>query len=281
MHSEYAQLQHVHSRNAPDIDTALRAIRDATGDAFVVGEAYVPTSELSPYLRTLDVAFAFEPMNAGPDAERLRRKIPSAIRAGRIGWVLSNHDFQRFATRFSGTVRAAAMLFLSLPAPVFVFQGDEIGLPDGPGVEPPLDRAGRDRFRHPMQWDASRNGGFTAGTPWLPPIDPDVRSVEMQEHDSDSILWLYRRMIELRGELGPGLRFLDSPPGTVVLERGEHLVAVNFGEGTAPVSRRGALVVEARPGDGADPDALPPHGGWIARKGKWIARKGKGGRRSS
>jgi glycosidase len=119
-----------------------------------------------------------------------------------------------------------------------------------------------------MQWDSSPTGGFTTGTPWLPPIDPETRSVERQERDPDSILWLYRRLITLRGELGPGLQLLDSPPGTVVLERGAHVVAVNFGEAPAPLRRDGTLVLEARPGDGGDRDSLPAHGGWIARREK-------------
>lgn len=265
LHAEYARLRHVHSRNAPDIGIALQAIRQAVSEAFLVGEAYVPTSELAPYLQAFDVAFAFEPMNAGPDARRLRKTIDAALTTGKIGWVLSNHDFERFASRFTGNVRAAAMLFASLPGPLFLFQGDEIGTADGPGVEPPLDRAGRDRFRHPMQWDPSPKGGFTTGTPWLPPIDPEMRSVRLQESDPDSILWLYRRLIASRGELGSELRFLDSPPGTVVLERGAYVVAVNFGDEEAPLKLEGTLTLEARPGDGADHDVLPAHGGWIVR----------------
>jgi alpha-glucosidase len=265
LHEEYARLSHVHSGNAPDIGLALKAIRDAVGDALLIGEAYVPTADLVPYQETLDVVFAFEAMNAGPDAERLRHAIRAAHATGKIGWVLSNHDFTRFATRFGADARAAMLLFLSLPGPAFIFQGDEIGAPDGPGVEPPLDRHDRDRFRHPMQWDASPNGGFTSGTPWLPLVDPGTRNVVAQEADPGSTLQLVRRMAQLRRQLGPELRFVDSPPQTLVLERGDHLVAMNLGDHAAQVKRPGSLEAEARPGDGADAAVIPPHGAWIAR----------------
>ena len=69
------------------------------------------------------------------------------------------------------------MLLLTLPGTAFIYQGDEIGLGDGPGGDPPYDRAGRDRFRHPMQWDASPRGGFTTGEPWLPAVDPERTNV--------------------------------------------------------------------------------------------------------
>ncbi len=66
------------------------------------------------------------------------------------------------ATRVGAdAVRAAAVLLLTLPGTVFVYQGDELGMADGAGADPPIDRFGRDRHRHPMQWDASPHGGFS------------------------------------------------------------------------------------------------------------------------
>jgi alpha-glucosidase len=265
LHEEYAHLSHVNSLNAPDIGDAIGAIRDAVGEAFLVGEAYLPTWQLEPYLRKLDVVFAFEAMNAGPEAERLKSAIAAALESGKLGWVLSNHDFPRFASRFGDDTRAAALLFLSLPGPVFMFQGDEIGTENGPGVDPPLDRADRDQFRHPMQWDGSPLGGFTTGTPWLPPIDPEARNVAAQEEDPDSTLHLFERLAALRAELGDGLRFVESPAHTVVIARGDYVIAANFGERPAEVQRTGDLALEANPGDAADPQILPPHGGWIER----------------
>jgi alpha-glucosidase len=116
-----------------------------------------------------------------------------------------------------------------------------------------------------MPWDDAPNHGFTTGTPWLPVVDHDTQNVAAQEADPDSTLNLVRRLIRLRHDLAPELRFRDSPQNTVVLERGEHLAAINLGDDPAPLTRPGQLVLEARPGDGADPRLLPPHGGWIAR----------------
>lgn len=263
--AEYGQLSHVHSLNAPDIGDALRVLRDAVGDALLIGEVYLPTSQLAPYLETLDVAFAFEAMNAGPEGRRVRAAVIAAIESGKLGWVISNHDFERFASRFGASARAAAMLFLCLPGPVFMFQGDEIGMPNGPGAQPPLDRADRDRFRHPMQWDASRSGGFTTGTPWLAPIDPASRNVADQSRDPASTLELFRSLIALRASLDGEVRLLDAPPDAVVLQRGTHVVAVNFGEQPIGIRRDGELLIEARPGDGADARRLPAHGGWVAQ----------------
>lgn len=61
------------------------------------------------------------------------------------------------------------------------------------------DPVGRDGCRTPMQWNASRNGGFTgASEAWLPLGDCEAINVEKQLGDSSSMLSLYRRMIHLR-----------------------------------------------------------------------------------
>jgi glycosidase len=151
------------------------------------------------------------------------------------------------------------VLLLTLPGAAFVYQGDEIGLANGPGVEPPLDRAGRDRLRHPMQWEPRPKAGFTTGTPWLPLVGPDRRNVEDQRGDPGSLLELYRRLLRLRRSLGAGFRLLDAQPGVVAFERGEHTVAVN----TTPESRSapaGETVLATH--EGAD---LPPHAAVIVR----------------
>jgi alpha-glucosidase len=263
--AEFGGLRHVRSSNAPDIGMALDAIRQAVGDSVLVGEVFLPTAELGPYLDVLDVAFAFEPMFASDDPNALRSAILAAYQRGKLGWVLSNHDFVRHATRFGASARAAAMLFMALPGPLFMLQGDELEMPDGPGGEPPLDRAGRDRHRHPMQWDGSPNGGFTTGMPWLPLIDPRERNVEGQKHDKDSTLWLYRHLIGLRRTLSGDAALLDSPDQTIVLKRGQHRVAVNLGEQPADLETQGEILAEARPGDAANGRRLPPHGGVITR----------------
>jgi alpha-glucosidase len=224
---EAARLEHVYSRNRPEVVDALRAIREAAGDALLVGEVYLPTRELPRYLEVLDVAFAFEFLFSPWDAGPLRAAIEPAAALERVAWVMSNHDFDRLASRVGPeNVRAAGELLLTLPGMAFVYQGDEIGIANGPGADPPYDRAGRDPFRHPMQWDGSPSGGFTSGTPWLPPIDPEARNVEAQRADPDSLLNLYRRLIDERRGLGTSFRLLDARPGVVAYERDGRVVEV-------------------------------------------------------
>ncbi len=230
LHEEAAVLERVYSGNRPEVVEALAAIRAAAGDAFLVGEVFLPTSEYPRYLEALDLVFAFELLFSPWNAERLRAAIAPAAELERVAWVMSNHDFGRLASRVGrGNVRAAALLLLTLPSAAFVYQGDEIGLENGPGADPPYDRAGRDPMRHPMQWDASPNGGFTTGEPWLPAVDPVERNVEAQRTDPDSLLNFYRWLIERRRILGEGFRMLDGAPGVVSYERGEHLVEIHTG----------------------------------------------------
>jgi alpha-glucosidase len=231
----FAVLDPRHSRDAPDIGGALSELRGAVGEAFLVGEVYLPTDRLGPYLEHVDVCFSFELLHASWDAASVRRALEKAAAVGdrRTAWVMSNHDFPRLPSRVGpDQVRAATMLLLTLPGCAFVFQGDEIGMDNGPGRalgDPPDDRHGRDRFRHPMQWDASEHGGFTTGRPWLPVADPAQRNVADQERDAGSLLHLHRDLVGLRRRLGNGLELLDDvADGVLAYRRGEHVVALNL-----------------------------------------------------
>lgn len=136
---------------------------------------------------------------------------------------------------------------------------------DGPGADPPFDRAGRDGARHPMQWDASPNGGFTSGTPWLPVVDAAERNVAGQEGDPRSLLSLYRELIALRPTLGDGFAMLDSEEGVLAYERGGHVVAINLTGEEQMAPRLGDVVV--RTADGApDGDRLRPHEAVLAHR---------------
>src|SRR3954463_15755136 len=203
---EAARLDHVHSANSPDIGQALTALREAAEDALLVGEVDPPSAKIPPYLDHLDAAFGFELFHSPWDRDSLAAAIAGGVALERneqpaTAWVLSNHDFPRLPNRYGAeNVRAAALLLLPLPGPAFVYQGDEIGMADGPGADPPYDRAGRDGARHPMQWDPTENGGFTTGRPWLPAVDPAERNVEAQRDDPGSLLTLYRDLVALRRE---------------------------------------------------------------------------------
>lgn len=265
---EYARLEHRHSTNDPEIGDALAALRRAAGDRLLVGEVYLPAAQLEPYLAQLDLAFAFEFLHAPLEATAMRSVIAAAAELERVAWVLSNHDFGRASTRFGpGSERLAALLLLTLPGAAFVYQGEEIGQLEGPGAEPPFDRAGRDGARHPMQWDAGRSGGFTTGSPWLGPVDPRARNVAAQERDPDSLLWLYRRAIALRRELRGPLRFRDdAAEGVLAYERGEHLIALNLGGQARPAPVAGELALATSgPMVGPAPAELEPLQGFVAR----------------
>ncbi|HEX4719240.1 MAG TPA: alpha-amylase family glycosyl hydrolase [Thermoleophilaceae bacterium] len=249
------QLQLIHSRNDPDIVQALAVMRAAAGDALLVGEVYLRSALVKPYLEYLDTAFAFELYQSPWQADALRGAITRTLAAGAFAWVLSNHDFPRLVTRYGAeNAASAALILLTLPGLAFVYAGDEIGMPDGPGVQPPLDRAGRDSHRHPMQWEPGALGGFTTGTPWLPLINAPGVSVAEQEADDDSLLGLYRRLIALRPLLGTSLEMLDSDPAVVAYRRGDYVVAINAG--LVPVSSpaTGEVIIATRPA------ALAPNG---------------------
>jgi alpha-glucosidase len=246
-----ARLALVHSRNAPDTGEALAHIRAACGRrAFLVGEVYLPAARWQPYSDHFDAVFAFELLLARWEAPELRDAIEACTRVpGQAAWVMSNHDFGRLATRFGReNARAAALLLLTLPGPAFLYQGDEIGQGDGPPGESRFDRAGRDRYRHPMQWDASPSGGFTTGEPWLPAIDPLERNVEAQRDDPASFLSLVRDLVGLRRVLGGGFELLDTPEGVIAYRRGDHTVAVNTTGDSLAVPLQGEARLETKPG---------------------------------
>jgi alpha-glucosidase len=274
---EAGGLEHRHSRNAPGIAEALATLRAGAGEeALLVGEVYLPSAQLAPYLEQLDVAFAFELLHARWEAGALREAIEGALAAGgadgRIAWVLSNHDFPRLPDRVgAANTRAAALLALTLPGPVFVYQGDEIGMADGPGREPPDDRAGRDRHRHPMRWDDDApHGGFSAGEPWLPAIAVEGGAVATQARDPGSMLALYRDLIAARRTLGDGLRFIDdTAEGVLAYRRGpHHVVVLNAAEGPRAAPAAGAIVRATHPSRlpaGAPaPARLQPGEGFLA-----------------
>ena len=257
-----AKLALTYSRNAPDTGAALAKIREACGDALLVGEVYLPSARWQPYSDYFDAVFAFELLHSPWDARLLRAAIEATTRQRHPAWVMSNHDFGRLSTRFGEqNARAAAMLLLTLPGPAFLYQGDEIGQGEGP-AESSNDRAGRDRHRHPMQWDASPGGGFTAGEPWLGLVDPARRNVAEQRDDPESMLSLVRELIALRRELGEDFELLDSAEGIVAFRRGRHTVAINTTAEPLPAPVGGEPRIQTAAGALQD-GVLAPHAGAI------------------
>jgi alpha-glucosidase len=159
-------------------------------------------------------------------------------------WTGSNHDVSRLATRWAdgepAKVRCALLILLTLRGTPFLYQGDEIGLVDGPIEQSDLRDAvgirywpyykGRDAARTPMPWSNSPGGGFTRPgvTTWLPMADPAQGNVADQDGDPDSVLAFTRRAIACRAgsddlAVGP-YRSLPSPADAWVFERGHGTV---------------------------------------------------------
>ena len=246
LHPDGQGLDPVHSRDDPEIGIALEALRDAAGDAALIGEVYLPGARLGPYLERLDQVFSFDLLHAPWDATALAAVLEGIGGARGIAWVLSNHDFSRVASRWGEeAMRAAALLLLTMPGSAFLYQGEEIGMVDGPGGGPRLDRFGRDSFRHPMQWQPGEGGGFTAGsTPWLPPVDPARRNVADQRRDAGSMLALFRRLIAARRSISGPLAEIEARDGLLRYRRGSHRIVINAGSEPRSVGALGEGRVE-------------------------------------
>ncbi len=266
LEGEFGRLDHVYSTNSPDIGLALSALREAAGNALLVGEVFLPAARVAPYLDHLDAAFAFELFHSPWDSEALGYAIAACAAAvGRGGgpgsaWAISNHDFPRVPTRVGAeNVRAAAVLLLTLPGPAFIYQGEEIGQRDGPPGQRHYDRAGRDACRHPVQWQPdARTGGFTEGEPWLAPVDAPECNIADQTAQAGSMLELYRELIALRPLLTGAVSMLDADTGVVAYRRGEHVVAVNTTDRDLRAPAEGDLVLCTHAGHPAG-DRLAAH----------------------
>ncbi|WP_432946058.1 glycoside hydrolase family 13 protein [Kribbella sp. CA-253562] len=246
-----------------------RAIADeyadtAQGPRVFVAEAWLsPAERLAQYVRPneLHSAFNFDVLRCAWDAKELRQVIDYTTESlWAVGapatWVLSNHDTIRHRTRYgrdqrdalagAGEVptdlalglrraRAAALLELALPGGAYIYQGDELGLPEVEDLpeevldDPTWERSGhtvrgRDGCRVPMPWSGSEPPyGFGPGTaqPWLPqPADWAPLTPEAQAGNPDSHLNLYKAALKLRREheaLGEGrLAWDDDAPAGVL-----------------------------------------------------------------
>ncbi|HUH17032.1 MAG TPA: alpha-amylase family glycosyl hydrolase [Methylomirabilota bacterium] len=202
------------SMNRPEVHDVIRHLRRVAIEfpgRVLVGEAYVPVEQLAGYLGhgaddEFHLAFNFELLLSPWEHQDLTLAIERSEALHPVGvwptYALSNHDQSRHATRW-GAERAplAAFMLLTLRGVAVMYAGEEIGMVDADpsGLPtPPFDRAGRDGYRTPMQWDDSPGGGFTTGTPWLPLVDHTTRHVKAQRADPGSLLSLYRRLISAR-----------------------------------------------------------------------------------
>ncbi len=231
-----------------DIYRELRQVMDSyDGDRMAVIETGAEDDIVALFLRPdeMHLAFNFRFVHAGFDGSDLREAIDSSLAANAtVGapttWVTDNHDTPRSVTRLGqdsilsgayvpGTMstgvdgatdedlgtrraRALALVLLALPGATYIYNGQELGLPnvddlpDSALQDPIWARSGhtlrgRDGCRVPMPWTRGTNLGFTGAraTPWLPiPDEWAELSVAAQQGRADSMLTLYREALALR-----------------------------------------------------------------------------------
>jgi alpha-glucosidase len=278
-----------------DVHRMIRSVVDEYRDRVLIGEIWVADDErFGRYLRPdeLHLGFDFRLTGAGFDAAAVRTAIEGTLAAaGAVGaaptWTLSNHDVVRPVTRYGGgaqglaRARAMALVELGLPGVVFLYNGEELGLPS---VELPDDalrdpvwersghtRRGRDGHRVPVPWESGPPGyGFTGSSrPWLPmPAGWEPLTVETQLEDAESTLSLFRHALEIRrshpGFVGTALEWYGAPEGCFAYRRpGTTLVcALNTSAEPVPLPPGEPLLAS---GPLSDDGRLPPDTAvWLA-----------------
>jgi alpha-glucosidase len=279
-----------------------------------VAEAWVDSPErLAHYVRPggLHTAFNFDYLRAPWSAQELRKIIDQTLDVfHEVGapatWVLSNHDVERHVTRYGRQVtsaviassppvelgepdealgthraRAAALLMLALPGGAYIYQGEELGLPEVLDIpeaalrDPIWERSGhtkrgRDGCRVPLPWTThGPSYGFGVNGSWLPqPAGWGARSVQAQQYDSGSMLNLYKEALRLRRDMRAlGLGSLEWLPG-----HGEEVLAfrrepdfacvVNLGAAPVKLLEHNRVRLSSAP---LDDGLLPPDAAvWLA-----------------
>ena len=218
----------VYNSNRPevhDVHRRWRAIADTYDPPrLLVGETFVGDVEsVIPYYGQgdeLGLAFNIPFLHTRFDAVALSAVVSATEALLPDGcspvWTGSNHDVSRLATRWAAgnpdAARVALMMLLTLRGAVFLYYGDELGMPD---TEVPLDRLldpvsiamhailNRDAARTPMPWTGDVGAGFTdpGVEPWLPFGDVGSCNVADQRDDPDSTLHLSRDLIAIRRDL--------------------------------------------------------------------------------
>ena len=252
------------------------------GDRAMCGEAYVlPLKFMALWVRPdeFNQTFNFRFLDSEWNAKTIFDSVSESFEAfDEVGapstWVFSNHDVIRHASRMGGIkgrptasdgvgptdpqpdrelglrrARAATLFMLGLPGAAYLYQGEELGLPEHTTLEPEFrqdptffrtggKRVGRDGCRVTLPWEAgvSETNGFNnTGASWLPqPAIYREYARDLQEQNQESTLNLYKSALTLRKQLKFGEGSFEWLEGFVSQEvlgyrNGNHLVIHNFG----------------------------------------------------
>ncbi len=263
---------HYYNQSHPDIPKFLARVRqlsESRGAVFLVAEVGGEQADAEMKLYTegpnrLHSAYGFHYLYADKLTPALVRACsetwPGGLNEGWPSWAFSNHDAPRVVSRWAGNrdeaafAKQALLLLMTVRGSVFVYQGEELGLPQG---DVPLESLrdpeaianwphtlGRDGARTPIPWlSGAINAGFSAAKPWLP-VDPThhTLAVDLQERDPRSTLQFARKAIAMRKShqvLRTGaMTLLDANDPLLVFTRGEGRDALicAFNLGARPAS---------------------------------------------
>jgi alpha-glucosidase len=255
--------------NHPNVHAIHRNIRRVMNDhpdAVTIGEVWVfDNASWAEYVRAdeLHLGFNFRMVRAEFDPAEIHDAIENTLVAAAMEnatptWTLENHDVVRAPTRYGGgdigldRARAMALVTLALPGAVFLYNGQELGLPnvelpDEALRDPTWERSGhtvrgRDGCRIPIPWrgDAPPFGFSASADTWLP-IPPEWESltVEKQLLNADSTLSFFQRALEIRRShaefTGEGIEWLEAPRNTLAFVRGDNGLRCVLNAGKQPI----------------------------------------------
>jgi alpha-glucosidase len=255
----YHYQAHLHNRSRPDnLDfiERYRALLDRYPAKMAVAEIFsdqpvLRSVEYTEGARRLHTAYSFGFLHADElSAELIRSQVEAwSEKDAWPSWSFSNHDVARVLSRWGGEDAPAAMavmlnqLLLSLRGTAFLYQGEELGLPqaevpyerlrDPEAIRFYPDNLGRDGCRTPMPWSADgTHAGFSTTEPWLP-IDPRHAALAADQQGEGSVLQITKAFLAWRKDQpalrGGTIEFLDTEEPILAFRRGGDLLcAFNF-----------------------------------------------------
>ena len=295
--------RHVNSMSHPDIPKFLERIRAVINEysgRFTVAEVGgpFPMAEMKAFTegnKRLNSAYAFDFLYAADLSAKLIQETlsewPGEANEGWPSWAFSNHDAPRAVTRWRGTchgdqyAKLLAAILVSFRGNIFVYQGEELGLPqadvpfedlkDPEAITNWPETLGRDGARTPMPWSqANRCAGFSTEKPWLPVDERHLsRTVVAQNNDENSVLNFYRRVLLLRKESSAirfgDIEFIDSPSDLLLIKRymgpETRLCAFNLTDSPQALPKAFEVETEISVGAEAKNGELPAYSGFISK----------------